>query len=268
MAEYHLTPKPGSKVNLKKYDPDYTDGYTKERAHAKQAQLEAELSELQEKLYAQSTQSLLIVLQAMDAGGKDGTIKKVFDSTNPQGVHVASFKVPTALEAAHDFLWRIHPHTPAKGYISIFNRSHYEDVLVVRVKKLVPRHVWEARYEQINHFEKLLASSGTRILKFYLHISKDEQKERLQARLDEPDKNWKFDTADLAARELWEDYMEAFEAALTRCNTEYAPWYVVPANHKWYRDLVVTQALVETLRDMKVAYPKPIQDLKDVVIPD
>lgn len=268
MAEYPLIPKPGSKVNLKKYDPDYTDGYTKERAHAEQAQLEAELSELQEKLYAQSTQSLLIVLQAMDAGGKDGTIKKVFDSTNPQGVHVASFKVPTALEAAHDFLWRIHPHVPAKGYISIFNRSHYEDVLVVRVKKLVPRHVWEARYEQINHFEKLLADSGTRILKFYLHISKDEQKERLQARLDEPDKNWKFDTADLAARELWEDYMEAFEAALTRCNTEYAPWYVVPANHKWYRDLVVTQALVETLRDMKVEYPKPIQDLKDVVIPD
>jgi PPK2 family polyphosphate:nucleotide phosphotransferase len=268
MAEYHLIPKPGSKVNLKKYDPDYTGDYTKERAHAEQAQLEAELIELQEKLYAQGTQSLLIVLQAMDAGGKDGTIKKVFDSTNPQGVHVASFKAPTALELSHDFLWRIHPHVPAKGYISIFNRSHYEDVLVVRVKKLVPRQVWEARYEQINHFEKLLADSGTRILKFYLHISKDEQKERLQARLDEPDKNWKFDIADLAARELWDDYMEAFEVALTHCNTEYAPWYVVPANHKWYRDLVVTRALVETLKDMDVAYPKPAQDLKDVVIPD
>ncbi len=268
MAEQPLIPKIGSKVKLKDYDPNDTGGYDKARARAEEQKLEARLAELQEMLYAQSTQSLLVVLQAMDAGGKDSTIKKVFQSVNPQGVQVTSFKAPTAQELAHDFLWRVHLHTPAKGNIGIFNRSHYEDVLVVRVNKLVPRQVWERRYDDINAFERLLHESGTRILKFYLHISKDEQKQRLQDRLDRPEKWWKFAVEDLPTREHWDDYMEAFEAALTRCNTDYAPWYVVPANHKWYRDIVITRAIVETLEDMKVAYPKPAQDLSGIKIPD
>lgn len=268
MAEQRLIPKPGSKVNLKDYDPGYTGDYDKERARAEEQELEGRLATLQEKLYAQGAQALLVVLQAMDAGGKDSTIKKVFNSVNPQGVYVASFKAPTSEELGHDFLWRIHQHAPRKGYIGIFNRSHYEDVLVVRVNDLVPRKAWEKRYEHINNFERLLHDSGTRILKFYLHISKDEQKERLQERLDRPEKWWKFAVEDLPVREQWDQYMDAFEAALTRCNTDYAPWYIVPANHKWYRDVVITRAIVETLEDMQVAYPKPKQDLSGVKIPD
>ncbi len=268
MADQRLIPKFGSKVNLKDYDPSFTAGWNKDDAKEEEQKLEARLADLQEKLYAQHTQSLLVVLQAMDAGGKDSTIKKVFDSVNPQGVQVTSFKAPTSEELAHDFLWRVHQHTPGKGYIGIFNRSHYEDVLVVRVNGLVPREVWQARYDHINAFERELYDSGTRILKFYLHISKDEQKERLQDRLDRPDKWWKFSIDDLPVREQWDHYMDAFEDVLTRCNTEYAPWYVVPANHKWYRDIVITRALVETLEDMKVAFPKPAQDLSDVTIPD
>jgi len=268
MAEQRLIPKVGSKVKLKDYDPSDTSGYSKESAQAEQAKLEARLTELQEKLYAQGTQSLLVVLQAMDAGGKDGTIKKVFSVVNPQGVHVTSFKAPTADELAHDFLWRIHPRIPAKGYVGIFNRSYYEDVLIVRVNKLAPRDVWEQHYDQINAFERLIHDSGTRILKFYLHISKDEQKKRFQERLDNPEKWWKFSVDDLAVREKWDDYMDAYGAAITHCNTEYAPWYIVPANHKWYRDIVITRAIVETLEDMKVAYPKAKEDLSGVTIPD
>ena len=268
MAEQPLIPKAGSSINLKDYDPDYTGGYDKRRARAEEAALEQKLTDLQEKLYAQHTQSLLVVLQAMDAGGKDGTIKKVFNSVNPQGVYVASFKAPTTDELAHDFLWRIHMNTPSKGYIGIFNRSHYEDVLIVRVNGLVPNKVWEARYDHINNFERLLSESGTRILKFYLHISKEEQRERLQARLDQPEKHWKFDPADLKTRERWDSYKEAFEAALTHCNTEYAPWHIVPANRKWYRDLVVTRAIVEALEDMKVAFPDATIDVSAIKIPD
>jgi PPK2 family polyphosphate:nucleotide phosphotransferase len=268
MAEQRLTPKPRSKVNLKDYDPGYTGDYDKKHAGAEEQKLETRLATLQEQLYAQGTQALLVVLQAMDAGGKDSTIKKVFNSINPQGVYVTSFKAPTSEELGRDFLWRIHEHTPRKGSIGIFNRSHYEDVLIVRVNDLVPREVWEKRYDHINNFERMLADSGTRILKFYLHISKDEQKERLQERLDRPEKWWKFEVGDLATRERWDDYMEAFEGVLTHCNTDYAPWYVVPANHKWYRDVVITRAIVETLEDMKVAYPEPKQDLSGVRIPD
>ena len=268
MAEQRLIPKIGDKVNLKDYDPDYTGNKDKDSARKETQKLEGKLAELQEKLYAQGSQSLLIVLQAMDAGGKDSTIKKVFNSVNPQGVRVASFKAPTANDLGHDFLWRIHPQTPLDGYIGIFNRSHYEDVLIVRVNELVPRDVWEQRYDHINHFERLVADGGTRILKFYLHISKDEQKERFQERLDRPDKWWKFAVGDLETRKKWDDYMEAYEAVLTRCNTEYAPWYIVPANHKWYRDLVITQAIVETLEDMKVDYPQPTEDLTGIKIPD
>lgn len=266
MAGQRLIPKFGSKVNLKEYDTGYKAGYDKVRAKSEESVLEERLAELQEKLYAQHTQSLLVVLQAMDAGGKDGTIKKVFNSVNPQGVQVTSFKAPTADELAHDFLWRIHMNTPSKGYIGIFNRSHYEDVLVARVNGLVPTDVWQARYDHINNFERLLNDSGTRILKFYLHISKDEQRERLQERIDRPDKHWKFDPNDLKTREHWDAYMEAFEDVLTRCNTKYAPWHIVPADHKWYRDLVITRTIVATLEEMKVAYPKPLADISKIRI--
>jgi PPK2 family polyphosphate:nucleotide phosphotransferase len=268
MAKQLLVPSPGSKVRLKDYDPNYHEDYDKKSAIKETDRLQEQMQELQEMLYAQGTQALLIVLQAMDAGGKDGTIKKVFEGINPQGVHVTSFKAPTLEELSHDFLWRIHQHTPPKGFIGIFNRSHYEDVLVVRVNKLAPRDQWQPRYQHINHFERLLSDSGTRILKFYLHISKEEQKERLQARLDTPDKRWKFAIGDLPVRERWDDYMEAYEAVLTRCNTDYAPWFIVPANYKWYRDLVVARAIVETMEAMNLAYPPPEGNLDKVVIPD
>lgn len=268
MAKYRLTPKSGDKVKLKDYDPDYHDNYDQESAESEAAELRVHMEALQEKLYAEGKQSLLIVLQAMDTGGKDGAIKKVFEGTNPQGVRVAAFKAPTPEELAHDFLWRIHQQTPPNGYITIFNRSHYENVLVVRVNNLVPPEVWKNYYDNINDFERILADNGTRILKFYLHISKDEQKKRLQARLDNPHKHWKFSVGDLPVREQWDDYMKAYEVAIQRCNTEYAPWYIVPANHKWYRDLVLAKTIVETLEDMKPRYPKPDADLDKVKIPD
>lgn len=263
---YH--PKPGDKIRLQDFDPEQTGGYNKARGQAETKKLQERMAELQEMMYAQSTQALLIVLQAMDAGGKDGAIKKVFDAVNPIGIRVAAFKQPSADELAHDFLWRVHRQVPPKGYIGVFNRSHYEDVLVARVNGLVPKKVWEKRYDQINNFEKLLAETGTRILKFYLNISKAEQKKRLQARLDNPDKWWKFDIGDLPVRQQWDAYMEAYEDALTRCNTEYAPWIIVPSNKKWYRDLVVTRTIVETMESMGLAYPKAKQDLSGVVIPD
>lgn len=268
MAQQPLVPKPGSPVKLHDFDPEYRGDLNKKEARETEAQLEARLAELQEMLYAQGKYSLLIVLQAMDAGGKDGTIKHVFDSVNPQGVRVVSFKAPTAEELSHDFLWRVHQHTPPKGYIGIFNRSHYEDVLVVRVNSLVPAEVWQERYDHINHFERLLADSGTRILKFFLHISKDEQKERFEERLARPDKHWKFSTGDLPVREQWDDYMDAYEAVLTRCNTDYAPWHIVPSNKKWYRNFIISKTIVETLESMNLAYPDPEPGLDKVVIPD
>ncbi|MCB9451982.1 MAG: polyphosphate kinase 2 family protein [Anaerolineaceae bacterium] len=268
MTKQPLTPKPGSTVDLRDFAPDYHGDYHKKDAREAETELEARLAELQEMLYAQGKYSLLIVLQAMDAGGKDGTIKHVFDSVNPQGVRVTSFKAPTSEELSHDFLWRIHQHTPPKGYIGIFNRSHYEDVLVVRVNNLVPADVWKERYDHINHFERLLAESGTRILKFFLHISKEEQKARFEERLARPDKHWKFSTGDLPVREQWNAYMEAYEAALTRCNTEYAPWHIVPANRKWYRNFIISKTIVETLEDMNLAYPDPEPGLDKIVIPD
>lgn len=263
-----LVPPLGVKVNLKEYDPDYCGDYDKKSAREAEATLEERLANLQERLYAESQQALLVILQAMDAGGKDGTIKRVFDSVNPQGVRVTSFKAPTSDELARDFLWRIHREVPPKGYIGIFNRSHYEDVLVVRVNKLVPESVWRKRYDMINEFERLLAESGTRILKFFLHISKDEQKRRLQERIDDPSKHWKFSLGDLPVRERWNDYMAAYEDAITLCNTPYAPWHIVPANRKWYRNLVVTQVIVETLEAMNPQYPPAPPGLHQVVIPD
>jgi PPK2 family polyphosphate:nucleotide phosphotransferase len=266
MAKQRLIP--GSKVKLADFDPDFTDGWTQEDAKPEKKRLEERLAELQNMLYAEAEHSLLIVLQAMDAGGKDGTIKKVFDAVNPQGVVVTSFKQPTPIDLAHDFLWRVHPHTPAKGFISIFNRSHYEDVLVVRVNNLVPSEVWEKRYDHINNFERLLADGGTKILKFFLHISKDEQRKRFESRLQEPHKRWKFSLGDLPVREQWDDYMEAYEAVLERTNTDYAPWHIIPANNKWYRNFVIARVIVETLDAMNLKYPEPEDNLDDVKIPD
>lgn len=214
------------------------------------------LVKLQEKMYADGGQSLLVVFQAMDAGGKDSTIRSVFGPVNPQGCRVASFKAPSTLERSHDFLWRVHQQVPGKGIIGVFNRSHYEDVLIVRVKGLAPEHVWRPRYEHINAFERLLHDGGTRVVKFFLHISKDYQRERLQRRLDRPDKHWKFNPDDLAERARWDDYQIAFNEAIARCSTAHAPWYIIPAENRWYRNLVVTQVLVETLKSMNLKWPK------------
>lgn len=266
MKEYRV--KPGSKVNLQKWDADDNGHFEGGKKEGKKAlkPLNDRLEELQELLYAENKHKLLVVLQAMDSGGKDGTIRHVFDGVNPQGVKVASFKVPTEEELAHDYLWRVHKHTPGKGEIAIFNRSHYEDVLVVRVKNLAPDKVWRRRYDHINAFEKLLVDEGTTILKFYLHISLDEQKERFQARLDDPHKNWKFSLGDLKDRALWPDYMKAYEEMLSKTSTDYAPWYIVPANRKWYRNLVIGTVLVETLEGLNMRYPEPEDDLSNVVI--
>jgi PPK2 family polyphosphate:nucleotide phosphotransferase len=258
----------GKLIKLKDFDPAYCSDLDKQTSKANLIALQEKLRGLQERLYAEGKQSLLIVLQAMDAGGKDGTIRRVFEGVNPQGVVVTSFKAPTSEELAHDFLWRIHQHTPAKGFIGIFNRSHYEDVLIVRVHELVERAVWEKRYDQINQFEKLLSENGTRILKFFLCISKEEQKERLQERLVQPDKQWKFSMGDLPVRERWDDYMTAYEDALNRCNTAYAPWHIIPANRKWYRNLAVTRTIIKTLEDMNPQYPEPEPGLNEVIIPD
>ncbi len=263
-----LKPEPLSPVHLADYDAGYHADLDKASATRLEKDLEVRLRDLQEMLYAQRTHALLIVLQAMDAGGKDSTIKKVFDCVNPQGVNSTSFKVPTEEEREHDFLWRIHQNAPRKGMIGIFNRSHYEDVLVVRVNNLVPESVWNQRYDHINNFERLLHDSGTRILKFYLHISKDEQRERFQERLDRPEKHWKFSRGDLTVREQWDDYMAAYEDALTHCNTDYAPWHIVPANRKWYRDYVITSTIVSALESMDLCYPDAEPGLDEVVIPD
>ncbi|MCX7600093.1 MAG: polyphosphate kinase 2 family protein [Armatimonadetes bacterium] len=260
---------PGQRVSLAKYDPDFHGEYASKDDLAVVEKLQADLravTELQEKLYAEGKQALLIILQGMDAAGKDGTIKHVMAALNPLSCHVVGFKQPTSEELAHDFLWRIHQHAPAKGHIAVFNRSHYEDVIVVRVKGLVSEKLWRGRYEHINAFEKLLADNGTRVVKFFLHISRDEQRRRLQERLADPTKQWKFNPEDLRERERWDEYMAAYEDALSLCSTPWAPWYVVPANHKWYRNLVVADILAQTLRDMNPQYPPPRPDLGRVQI--
>ena len=235
-------------------------------AKAEFRQLKQELFELQCRLYAEGRQQLLVVLQATDTGGKDGTIRDVFSGINPQGVRVTSFKAPTAHELQHDFLWRVHRAVPATGMIGVFNRSHYEDVLIVRVDNLVPQSVWEPRYEAINQFEQLLSQSQTKILKFYLHISKAEQKQRLESRLSEPHKHWKFNIDDLQKRAQWEAYQQAYQDMLSRCTTPQAPWYVIPADQKWYRNLIITQTIVQTLKDMDPQYPEQTDDLSAVVV--
>src|ERR1700687_5431386 len=250
--------EPGPRVRLKRIDPNDTGRHSDEdAARAKLAKDIARLAALQDVLYAEHRRAVLVVLQAMDTGGKDGTIKHVMSGVNPSGCEVAPFKVPTEEEAAHDFLWRAHRYTPRRGHITLFNRSHYEDVLVPRVHRTVPRQVLEARYGQINAFERILIENDTLVLKFFLHISKDEQRRRLQERLRDPTKQWKFSVGDLKERKLWGAYRRAYEALLTRCSTKHAPWYVVPANKKWYRNLVVADVLVKALADLKCEYPPP-----------
>ena len=261
--------KPDSKVDLTAWNPDETKGWDgdKEEAKARFAALNARLEVLQEQLYAEGKHKVLVVLQAMDAAGKDSAIRMVFDRTNPQGVKVASFKVPTEDERAHDYLWRVHARTPAAGEIVVFNRSHYEDVLVVRVKGFAPRERWEKRYAHIRHFEALLADEGTAILKFFLHISKDEQKRRFEERLADPEKHWKFRRGDIEDRALWDDYMTAYEDALARTSTEAAPWYIVPSNRKWYRNLVIAELLVARLEALAMRWPEAEPGLEGLVIP-
>ncbi len=268
LHERHLIP-PGTRFRLKDVDPADTGAFKDKKAAQKQLEADREeLIRLQELLYAEGKHALLLVIQAMDTGGKDGLIRHVMSGVNPQGCTVTSFKVPTPEELAHDYLWRVHKVVPPKRMIGIFNRSHYEDVLVVRVHNLVPPEVWSRRYEQINYFEKHLSENGVTILKFFLHISKEEQKRRLQARLDDPTKHWKFAVGDLAERARWDEYMAAYEDAVNLTSTPWAPWYVVPADHKWYRNLVVARVLVETLRGFEMKYPPSAEDLSKVVIPD
>lgn len=256
-------------VELEKYDPDSKGELDGKKEGKKQlAQLHEELNELQQVLYAESKRSLLVVLQAMDTGGKDGTIRHVFGPMNPQGVRVTNFKVPTDEELAHDYLWRIHRAVPQKGMIGIFNRSHYEDVLVTRVHKLVPSKTIEQRYKQINAFEKHLAQNDVTVLKFFLHISKEEQKERLQSRLNRPDKHWKFSSADIRERAIWDDYVAAYEKMLSKCSTSWAPWYIVPANHKWVRNVIVAEIVRDTLKSLKLEYPPAEPGLADIKIKD
>ena len=260
--------KPGDAVDLSKRDPDDTSLFRGDKQEAKDAlaDLTRRLEALQELLYAEKKHKVLVVLQAMDSGGKDGTIRHVFEGVNPQGVKVASFKAPTQEELDHDYLWRVHRRTPGSGEIVIFNRSHYEDVLIVRVHKIVPPRVWRKRFDHINAFERMLADEGTVIRKFFLHIDRQEQKQRLQARLDDPSRHWKFSLEDLKERRRWGDYAAAYEEVLSRTSTEWAPWYIVPANHKWYRNLAIASVLVQTLESLKMKYPEPEDDLSGVVV--
>lgn len=266
MDQYRI--KRGKKVELVDWDPRDTGGYDGSKNEAKEdlEDLTKKLESLQELLFAEGKHRLLIILQGMDTSGKDGVIRHVFEGVNPQGVRVASFKVPTPIELGHDYLWRVHSQTPAKGEIVIFNRSHYEDVLVVRVHKLVSKSVWIKRYHQINEFERMLTEEGTTILKFFLNISLDEQKARLQSRLDDPNKHFKFNIDDLKERKLWAEYTQAYEDMLSKTSTSWAPWYVIPADRKWYRNLVIGRILVETLKQFNMKYPALDVDPASVVI--
>jgi len=258
--------KPGSKVQLDRFDAGQTLGHDKASALKDEGELEASLTSLQERLWAEAKHPVLIVLQGIDAAGKDGTIRKVMDAFNPMGCEVTSFKVPTPLELSHDYLWRVHPHAPAKGSISIFNRSHYEDVLVVRVHGFVPETVWRKRYDQINDWERTLTEEGTTIVKFFLYIDKDEQKRRLQDRIDDPTKNWKFKSGDLPERALWDEYIAAFEECLERTSTDAAPWYLIPANRNWFRNLAVSRIVEATLDRLDPQYPPPEAGIDKVVV--
>jgi PPK2 family polyphosphate:nucleotide phosphotransferase len=256
---------PDDKFRLKKLDPAYAaDHKTEASAKQETEHYRLKLAQQQMLLYAEKKHSILVVLQALDAGGKDGTVNHVFSGLNPQGATVTGFKQPTPEELAHDFLWRVHPHTPGRGEIAIFNRSHYEDVLVTRVHKLIDKATWTARYERIREFEKGLADNGTTILKFFLHISKEEQLARFAQRLDDPARNWKISESDYTERALWDDYIEAFEDAISATSTRQAPWYVIPSNHKWFRNLAVSRIMADTMESLGMAFPKPTVDLAEI----
>ena len=262
-----LLAKSGVRVRLSRMDHGDTHGWDKIGAEPELERQLARLADLQDRLWAEAKQSVLVVLQGIDAAGKDGTINKVMEAFNPQGCPVTSFKVPSAEELAHDYLWRIHQKVPRKGEIGIFNRSHYEDVLVVRVHDFVPRRVWSARYDQINDFERILADNGTTIVKFFLAIDRDEQRKRFQARYDDPTKRWKFSMGDLEERKLWDAYQAAFDDALSKTSTAHAPWYVIPANRKWFRNLAVATILADTIAGLKPTYPPVADDVPaDLVI--
>ena len=257
--------KPGTKVKLSAIDPNFTDTIKSKDAALKATQRNAKkLRDLQELLYAEHKRSLLICLQAIDAGGKDGVIRHVIGAMNPQGCKVACFKQPTSLERDHDFLWRAHRDVPAKGEVSVFNRSHYEDVLVVRIQDLEPKSVWSLHYDQINQFEKNLSASNTHVIKFFLHISKDEQLKRFKQRLDDPSKHWKISEADYTERARFDEYLHAFDDMLSKCSTAYAPWFVIPANHKWFRDLAISQILVEYMEGLHMKFPPPSVDIDNI----
>ncbi len=265
MWQHHLV-KPGTKIRLNAIDAGGTKAFSgnKEKAEAVLSGLHGRLSQLQELLYAEGKHKILIVLQAMDTAGKDSTIRCVFQGVNPQGVDVVRFKVPTLEELGHDYLWRVHPHTPVNGKITIFNRSHYEDVVTVGVHNLVAAPLIEKRYGHINDFERMLTDEGAVILKFFLHISKDEQKRRITERLDDPKKYWKFTLSDIHERKSWSKYITAYERAISRTSTPWAPWCVVPANKKWYRNLIITQSIVDYLEQMRMHYPKLAVNPKSV----
>ena len=256
--------EPGSRFKLTGVDPEYTHGVRKQDAASRLEKNLERLSVLQYLLYAEARRSLLVVLQGIDAGGKDGTIRHVMSGLNPQGVQVTPFKAPDGEEKRHDYLWRVHRAVPEYGKIGIFNRSHYEDVLIVRVHNLVPKSVWSQRYDQINDFERMLAGNGVTIVKFLLYISKEEQAKRFRERLDDKTKNWKFSPEDIKERGYWDDYIRAYEEALRRCSTKNAPWYVIPANHKWFRNFAVSEILRHTLEEMDLKYPKPVSDLSNI----
>ena len=257
--------EPGAKINLDKMSTDFKpEDLDRDQVEERFRKLTDELRDLQYLMYAEDRHSLLIVLQGRDAAGKDGTIRHVFGPMNPQGTRVTSFKVPSKEEMAHDFLWRCHMAAPKRGTVGIFNRSHYEDVLVVRVHDLVPKHIWSKRFDHINAFERLLADAGTVILKFYLHIDRDEQLERFKKRMDNPKKNWKISDADYAERPFWDAYTEAFEDALSQCSTDFAPWFIIPANRKWARNLVIADIVAETMKGLGMHFPEPEVDMQEI----
>lgn len=259
--------RPGSKVDLRDIDPGETFGWKREDAETQQADYEAKLTDLQSRLWAEGTRGLLVVLQGIDAAGKDGTIRHVMDAFNPQGCSVAGFKAPVGPELRHDYLWRIHAQTPERGSVVIFNRSHYEDVLVVRVHELVPEKTWKRRYRHINDWERMLTDEGITIVKFFLYIDKDEQHKRLQGRLDDPAKRWKFSLGDLPERTRWDAYVDAFNEVLSRTSTSDAPWYLIPSNRKWFRNLAVAHVLGDTLQELDPRYPPAEPGIEDTVIP-
>jgi PPK2 family polyphosphate:nucleotide phosphotransferase len=254
------------KIRLKDFNPAYCNGLEKEATRAQTIKWGRRIGELQEYLYANARQSLIIMFQGMDASGKDGAVKRVLEFVNPAGVETTNFKGPSAEERAHDFLWRVHKAVPRYGNIGIFNRSHYEEVLIVRVFDLQPRKIWEARYEQINAFERILSENGVLLLKFFLHLSRGEQAKRFKERLADPSKNWKFSADDLKMREHWDDFQAAFEAAINHCSSKYCPWHIVPADHKWYRDYVIAKTVAKALEGLHMKWPLPQKGLSRIKV--